>query len=107
MVPVGLARTRLLETCRKAWRGSIVVVVVARWMMDRIERGKKFVLFEGVGWSKGRARLACLVAPSPLGLSVGDPSSGRLCRVGRVEERALEGGGLAVRKSSSDDERAG
>jgi len=51
-------------------------------------------------WSKGRARLAFLVAPSPLGLSVGDPSSGRLCRVGRVEGRALEGVGLAVRKSS-------
>ena len=34
VVPVGLARTRLRETCRKAWRGSIVVVVVARWMME-------------------------------------------------------------------------
>lgn len=52
VVPVGLARTRLRETCRRAWRGSIivvVVVVVARWMMERIERGKKFVLFVGVG----------------------------------------------------------
>lgn len=43
----------------------------------------------GGGWSKGRARLACFVAPSPFGLSVGDPSSGRLCRVGRVEGGAL------------------
>jgi len=93
--PVGLARTRLRETCRRAWRGSIiVVVVVARWMMERIERGKKFVLFEGGGWSKGRARLAFLVDPSPLGLSVGDPSSGRLCRVGRVEA----GGRAGVRR---------
>lgn len=90
VVPVGLARTRLRETCRKAWRGSIVVVVVARWMMERIERGKKFCSLRGWGVvEKGRARLACFVAPSPCGLSVGDPSSGRLCRVGRVEGRAL------------------
>ena len=61
----------------------------------------------GGGWSKGRARLACFVAPSPFGLSVGDPSSGRLCRVGRVE-----GAGVSVvlavrsKSKSSDDERA-
>ncbi len=80
-LPVGLARTRLRETCRRAWRGSIVVVVVvARWMVEWIERGKKFVLFEGVGSRiYGRAwlvlqlllLLACPWATPPPGAYVG------------------------------------
>lgn len=50
---VGLARTRLRETCRRAWRGSIAVMeVVARWRVEWIERGRQFVLFEGVDGRK-------------------------------------------------------